>query len=167
MPLLDHVGVKVTDLDRSIKFYSDLFGFEMVDRRMLGRSNVEAAAMQVGGSIIFVLYEPSFRARSADEHGVVDLGERRIRAIEFLPTADLEAAPDRLYGTVRTPHGSFTGFVQWDRQSSVGSDELQGRTADGQLSLRFDAIRTIARDSEDSALVTLHDGGEFVLAATI
>ncbi len=101
-----------------------------------------------------------------DEHGVVDLGERRIRAIEFLPTADLEAAPDRLYGTVRTPHGSFTGFVQWDRQSSVGSDELQGRTADGQLSLRFDAIRTIARDSEDSALVTLHDGGEFVLAGT-
>ena len=72
MPLLDHVGVKVTDLDRSIRFYSDLFGFEMVDRRMLGRSNVEAAAMEVGGSIIFLLYEPSFRARSAEEHGGVD-----------------------------------------------------------------------------------------------
>ena len=72
MPLLDHVGVKVTDLDRSIRFYSDLFGFEMVDRRMLGRSNVEAAAMQVGGSIIFLLYEPSFRVRSAEEHGGVD-----------------------------------------------------------------------------------------------
>ncbi len=72
MPLLDHVGVKVTDLDRSIRFYSDLFGFEMVDRRMLGRSNVEAAAMQVGGSIIFLLYEPSFRARSPEEHGGVD-----------------------------------------------------------------------------------------------
>ena len=72
MPLLDHVGVKVTDLDRSIRFYSDLFGFEMVDRRMLGRSNVEAAAMEVGGSIIFLLYEDSFQARSAEEHGGVD-----------------------------------------------------------------------------------------------
>ena len=72
MALLDHVGVKVTDLDRSIRFYSDLFGFEMVDRRMLGNSNVEAAAMEVGGSIIFLLHESSFRARSAEEHGGVD-----------------------------------------------------------------------------------------------
>ncbi len=72
MPLLDHVGVKVTDLDRSIRFYSDLFGFEMVDRRMLGRSNVEAAAMEVGGSIIFLLNEASFRSRSPEEHGGVD-----------------------------------------------------------------------------------------------
>ncbi len=101
-----------------------------------------------------------------DQHGVVDLGERRIRAIELLPTADLEEVPDRLHGTVRTPQGSFTGFVQWDRQSSVGSDELQGRTADGELSLRFDAIRTIARDSDDSAQVTLRDGGEFVLSGS-
>ncbi len=72
MPLLDHVGVKVTDLDRSIRFYSDLFGFEMVDRRMLGNSNVEAAAMQVGGSIIFLLNTASFRARSPEENGGVD-----------------------------------------------------------------------------------------------
>ncbi len=99
-------------------------------------------------------------------HGVVDLGERRVHAIELLPTADLEAAPDRLHGTVRTAHGSFTGFVQWDRQSSVGADELQGRSADGELSLRFDAIRTIARDSDDSALVTLRDGREFVLSGS-
>ena len=99
-----------------------------------------------------------------DQHGIVDLGERRIRAIDFLPTADLGAAPDRLHGTVQTPQGSFTGFVQWDRQSGVGSDELQGRTADGEFSLRFDAIRTIARNSDDSALVTLRDGGEVVLS---
>ncbi len=72
MPLLDHVGVKVTDLDRSIGFYRDIFGFEMVDRRMLGNSNVEAAAMQVGGSILFLLHVASFRARSPEEHGGVD-----------------------------------------------------------------------------------------------
>ena len=101
-----------------------------------------------------------------DRHGVMDLSERRIRAIEFLPTADLEAAPDRLHATVRTAQGSFTGFVQWDRQFSVGADELQGRSVDGELSLRFDAIRAIARDFEESALVTLRDGREYTLSGT-
>lgn len=101
-----------------------------------------------------------------DEHGVVDLSERRIRSIEFLPTAELDSVADRLHGTVRTSQGSFTGFVQWDRQSSLGSDELQGRTADREVSLRFDAIRTITRDSADSARVTLRAGGEVLLSGT-
>ena len=34
--------------------------------------------------------------------GVVDFDEWRIRSIELLPTARLDAAPDRLHGTVRT-----------------------------------------------------------------
>jgi hypothetical protein len=88
----------------------------------------------------------------------------RIRTIEFLPTARLDAAPYRLYGTVRTRQGDFTGFVQWDRQECVGSDELDGHTADGKLSLRFDTIRSIARRSRFSALVTLLDGREIVLS---
>ncbi len=99
-------------------------------------------------------------------HGVVDLGEGRIRSVELLPAVGSGAAPDRLHGTVRTPQGDFTGFLQWDREKSVGSDELKGRTADGELSLRFDAIRSIARDSDDSSLVTLLDGREFVLFGT-
>ena len=73
MPLLDHVG-RQGDRPRPVHPSStdDLFGFEMVDRRMLGRSNVEAAAMEVGGSIIFLLHEASFQARSPEEHGGVD-----------------------------------------------------------------------------------------------
>ena len=39
---------------------------------MLGNSKVEAAAMDVGGSIIFLLNESSFQARSPEEHGGVD-----------------------------------------------------------------------------------------------
>jgi hypothetical protein len=98
--------------------------------------------------------------------GVVDLDARRIRTIELLPTAPLVAAPDRLHGTVRTRQGDFTGFIQWDRQDCVGTDELDGRTADGELSLRYDTIRSIARHSRDSAVVTLHDGREMVLSDT-
>ena len=98
--------------------------------------------------------------------GVVDLDEWRIRSIELLPTARLEAAPDRLHGTVRTAHGDFRGFIQWDREECVGSDELVGHTADGELSLRFDTIRSIARRSRDSALVTQLDGREIELSDT-
>jgi hypothetical protein len=100
------------------------------------------------------------------ERGVVDLDEWGIRTIELLPTPRLSAAPGRLHGTVRTRNGDFTGFVQWDREESVGADELDGRTADRALSLRFDTIRSIARRSRDSSLVTLLDGREMVLSGT-
>jgi hypothetical protein len=91
---------------------------------------------------------------------------RRIRTIELLPTAPLGDAPSRLRGTVRTRQGDFTGFVQWDREEGVGSDELDGHTAEGELGLRFDTIRSIARRSRDSSLVTLRDGRELVLSDT-
>ncbi len=98
------------------------------------------------------------------QRGVVDLDSLRIRSVELLPTAPLGAAPNRLHGTVRTRQGDFTGFVQWDREKCVGSDELKGRAAKAELSLRFDTIRSIARRSRDSALVTRLDGREIALA---
>jgi hypothetical protein len=98
--------------------------------------------------------------------GVVDLDSLRIRTIELLPTPSPGAASQRLHGTVRTRQGDFTGFVGWNRQECFGADELDGRTADGKLSLRFDTIRSIARRSRDSSLVTLLDGREVVLSGT-
>jgi hypothetical protein len=100
------------------------------------------------------------------ERGVIGLGSRRIRTIELLPSPSLGAAPYRLHGTVRTRQGEFTGFVQWNREEGVGPDELDGHTADGELGLRFDTIRSIARRSQDSSLVTLLDGREVVLSGT-
>jgi hypothetical protein len=78
----------------------------------------------------------------------------------------LDDAPDRLHGTVRTRHGDFTGFVQWDREASVGQDELEGHTTEGELSLRFAIIGSIARRSPNSSLVTLLDGREVVVSGT-
>lgn len=96
--------------------------------------------------------------------GVVDLDSLRIRTIELLPTPSPGAALNRLHGTVRTRQGDFTGFIQWDRQECVGSDELDGHTAGRKLKLRFDTIRSIARRSRDSTLVTLLDGRQIVLS---
>ena len=111
-----------------------------------------------------------------DKRGVVDLpsyaggippaAQVRVRTIELLPTAPLSAVPARLHGTVRTGHGEFSGFIQWDRQSGVSTDELAGRGVDGPVKLRFDTIGSIVRRTGDSALVTLLDGRELVLSGT-
>jgi hypothetical protein len=101
-----------------------------------------------------------------DRGGVVDLGEWGIRTIEFLPTPRLSTAASPLHGTVRTRAGDFTGLIQWDRRACIGADELHGNSSDGRRSLRFDTIRSIARRSDGSSLVTLLDGREIVLSGT-
>ncbi len=104
--------------------------------------------------------------------GFVDFDEWHIRTVELLPTAARPGAtPVRLHGTVGTRHGAaagsvFTGFVQWDRKESVGADTLDGDSDEGELSLRFDTLRSIARMSRDSSLVTLLDGREIALSGT-
>jgi hypothetical protein len=101
--------------------------------------------------------------------GVVDLDSLRIQTIELLPTPAAGAAPYlpyRLQGTARTRHGDFTGFVQWDREEGVGTDELHSYGGGGELRLRFDTLRTIARLSRNSVRVTRLDGREVVLSGT-
>lgn len=111
----------------------------------------------------------------------VKLDALKIVSIDLLPTARLAAAPSRLQGTVRTRQGDFTGFIQWNRKDCVDTDELEGRTADGEPRapsaprapraprdhrLRFDTIRSIARRSPDSVRVTRVDGSEIELTGT-
>ena len=95
--------------------------------------------------------------------GVVDLTESDIRSIDFRPGSPVVASP-RLHGTVRTRWGEFTGFIQWNRAKGLGSDELDVPTAKGEVRLRFDTVRSIARNSRNSALVTLVDGEPIILS---
>ncbi len=101
-----------------------------------------------------------------DSGGLVDIGEWKIRTIELLSAPRSGAATSPLHGTVRTRDGAFTGLIQWDRKACLGADELEGNSTNGKRSLRFDTIRSIARRSRDSSLVTLLDGSEIVLPAT-
>ena len=102
-----------------------------------------------------------------DRNGVVDVGARRIRTIEFLPTAPLAEVPSRLYGTVRTTKGEFAGFLQWNRQQCVGPDEIHGYTGRTRVRQRFDTIRSIACPSQDHCVLTLLDGREIVASGTM
>jgi hypothetical protein len=94
--------------------------------------------------------------------GIRDVGARQVRTIDFLPAPAAGRLPHRLHGTVHTRAGDFTGFVQWNRNKGLGTDELGGRTADGDLRVRFDTVRSIAR-KEQTSLVTLLDGREILL----
>jgi hypothetical protein len=95
--------------------------------------------------------------------GVVDLDEWQVDSIEFLAAPQAVAAPELLHGTVRTPQGDFTGFVQWNRKQGVASDQLAIEPQEGR-GVPFAAIRSIAHRSSDSALVSLRDGREIVLS---
>ena len=90
--------------------------------------------------------------------GVAEIDSLRIRSIDLLAAPPRGANPDRLYGKAHTRHGDFTGFIEWNRKQSLGTDELHG--------LRFNTIRSIARRSEDSSAVRLLDGREVVLSGT-
>ena len=93
--------------------------------------------------------------------GILDVGARQVRTIDFLSAPGAGPPPHRLHGTVHTRAGDFTGFVQWNRNKGLGTDELGGRTTDGDVRVRFDTIRSIAREA-DSSLVKLLDGREIL-----
>lgn len=163
-----------------------IFGFEILDRerpvdltrlfmaRLGDLARIEAVGRDVRVTLksgtVFDL--DRFEASDFDDglrvwdltKGRVKLDSLRIRAIDLLPCPRSGSAPERLYGTVRTRHGSFTGFVQWDREQCLGSDLLRGRTPEGERKLPFHTIRSIARHSRDSALVTLLDGRQIRLS---
>jgi hypothetical protein len=87
-----------------------------------------------------------------------------IRTIDFLPTpANLAVPAFRLRGTVHTEDGSFRGYIQWDQDECLSSDELDGDNRDGDVSLRMGDIRSIERRSRKSSNVVLRDGRTFTL----
>ncbi len=101
------------------------------------------------------------------EIGEIDVRWNRIEEIEFLPTpADLEVAEQRLYGTVETRAGDFTGFIQWDKDECLSTDKLDGESEDGEMSIEMGKIRSIERHTRNSSKVVLASGRELILDDT-
>jgi len=96
----------------------------------------------------------------------VDLDSSLVRSVELLPAPPSGSVPSRLHGTVRTRSGAFSGFVQWDREKCVGTDELVGRSGDREARLRFDEIRSVARSGSGGVRVTLADAREVALSGS-
>jgi hypothetical protein len=94
-----------------------------------------------------------------DTMGEVKLNWKRIDTIEFMPTpSDVEPRGYRMHGTCYTDAGEFIGYIQWDKEEALSSDELDGDSEDGDLAIKFGKIRSIERRSRSSAWVELKDG---------
>jgi lactoylglutathione lyase len=56
MTNLDHVGIYVWDLEASLKFYVDLFGWKEVKR--FGSGEAKIAVLDIGGGLLEVVQRP-------------------------------------------------------------------------------------------------------------
>lgn len=120
------------------------------------RVEVEGGSNDLGSSAEITVWDASL--------GTVELEWRDIETIRFRAAPrDLEVDAHRLYGVVHTDDGEFRGFVQWDQDECLSTDELDGDTRDGDLSIPMGNLRTIERRSRRSSRVVLKDGRELVL----
>lgn len=56
MAKLDHIGIYVTELERSIKFYNDIFSFKTVDQFTSGEAKI--ATLDMGGGLLELVQRP-------------------------------------------------------------------------------------------------------------
>ena len=124
------------------------------------RIEVEGGSNDLGGDTEITVWDTSL--------GQVELEWRKIDRIQFRPTPrNLEVDAHRLYGVVHTEGGGdFRGWIQWDQDECLSTDELDGETRDGDLEIPMGNIRTIEPRGRRSSRVVLRDGRELELSGT-
>ena len=102
-----------------------------------------------------------------NELGIVELKWDRVEKVDFMDTPKRldNKFGEPLYGTVETDYGDFTGFIQWDHDERVSSDELDGDNRDGDMSIEFGKIKSIERDGRGSNVI-LKSGRDFYLTGS-
>ena len=70
---IDHVGLTVTDMDRSLRFYCEVLGLELLRRLPRGGAGIAVAVLKVGAQEINMFSDPAFvAARPGDTPAVID-----------------------------------------------------------------------------------------------
>ncbi len=70
--MIEHVALRVTDLERSIDFYRNVMGFKPVSRRMIGDGAIEQAVFRVGEDVLVLFYSRQGNIEtSSEEYSVV------------------------------------------------------------------------------------------------
>ncbi len=93
---LEHVNLSVSDLERSIGFYADLFGFRV---RWRGKTTEGAPAAHVGDERVYLaLFEARKQGRASQDYGQVGINH-----FGFV-VKNLGAMKERLAGLGVEPH---------------------------------------------------------------
>jgi len=74
--MIEHVALRVTDVDRSIAFYRDVMGLKPVGRRKIAGGEIDQVVFRVGEGVLVLFHSPNFE--KADE--VLDFDSRQISA---------------------------------------------------------------------------------------
>jgi hypothetical protein len=83
-------------------------------------------------------------------------------SIEFSAAPeDHEPFAHRLYGTVETSKGSFTGPIMWDKSECLDIDNLDGENDSGDLTIPMGNIRSIEKVDNRSVLIEEKDGSSY------
>ena len=64
---LDHIGLKVTDLDRSLHFYHDVLGLEVLHTSGPHANGGRSATLRAGDQKLDVFYRPDFVSADRDK----------------------------------------------------------------------------------------------------
>ena len=98
--------------------------------------------------------------------GRVKLGWGSLERVEFKQNPGEGRDHERLFGKVVTEHGTFEGFVVWDRDESLIEDVLDGYDGSADREIEFGRIRSIAPLERGGCKVTLKDGSAMELHGT-
>ena len=121
------------------------------------RYDLEGGSNDIGAEI--VVWDTSL--------GRIALDWDNVEEIRFYSTPkSLPVDVFRLHGKVETRVGTFEGWIQWDQEECLSTDELDGETRDGDLSIEMGRIRRIERASSQASRVILNDGRDLRLDGT-
>jgi len=64
--MIEHVALRVTDLERSVTFYRDVMGFKPVGRRPIAGGKIDQVVFRVGEDVLVLFYSPDFEKADED-----------------------------------------------------------------------------------------------------
>ncbi|HLY64811.1 MAG TPA: VOC family protein [Chloroflexota bacterium] len=64
---VDHIGLKVTDMDASLRFYRDILGLEVLHTSGPNDHGGRSATVQAGGQKLDLFYRPDFVSADKDK----------------------------------------------------------------------------------------------------
>jgi len=109
---LDHLGLKVTDMDKTLHFYHDVLGLEVVHTSGPHDNGGRSATLRAGSQKLDVFYRPDFVSTDRDkpvgmDHLCLTLdGDSMEAVLEHLREQQL----DVMWGPV-TRHGTTSVYV--------------------------------------------------------
>ena len=122
---LDHVGITVTDMDRSLRFYCEVLGLELLRRTARGAGGIASAVLKVGEQEINMFSDPAFASAHLDanrtglDHFCLEVASATIEdLVAALRQAGVESRRDRCGGGMGCRSSSAIPMVAASSSSS-------------------------------------------------